>query len=111
MNKVFIVFSSVVALLSTPTVAQDSWTGQDKVDHAVVSAMFGGIAGASMDNKYAAFGVAMLPGIAKELYDMTGRGTPSWKDLAADAAGAAIGVYIGNCWLRKNSLVCHFEFQ
>ena len=111
MKNILVIFLLTLSMLPLPSFAQDSWTGQDKVDHAVVSAMFGGIAGASMDNKYVAFGVAMLPGIAKELYDMTGRGTPSWKDLAADAAGAAIGVYIGNCWLRKNSIVCHYEFQ
>ena len=111
MKNILVIFLLTLSLLPLPSSAQDSWTGQDKVDHAVVSAMIGGVAGASMDNKYAAFGVAMLPGIAKELYDMTGRGTPSWKDLAADAAGAAIGVYIGNCWLRKNSIVCHYEFQ
>lgn len=107
MNKIVVAMFLTLCCAST---FADSWTTQDKKEHAIVSAMFGTMAGTAIEDKYVAFGVAMLPGIAKELYDATGKGTPSWKDLGADAAGALLGVYIGNCWLRKNSITCHYEF-
>ena len=34
---------------------------------------------------------ALTLGIAKEAYDLTGRGDPSWRDLTWDAIGAAVG--------------------
>lgn len=36
--------------------------------------------------------LALSAGVAKELYDATGAGTASWKDLAWDAAGTLVGV-------------------
>lgn len=84
---------------------------QDKVKHAAVSAVFGAIAGASMDSKAAAFGIAMVPGLLKEIHDSRKDGSGfSGRDLAADAIGAALGVYVGNCVIRGRSLTCSFSF-
>lgn len=105
-NKVVTMF---LTLCCSSTFA-DSWTTQDKKEHAIVSAMFGTMAGAAIEDKYVAFGVAMLPGIAKELYDATGKGTPSWKDLGADIVGSYVGVVLGNCLIRNNSIRCFWEF-
>lgn len=40
---------------------------------------------------YMAFGAACVVGIGKELYDMTGRGTPDRYDLLATVVGGAVG--------------------
>jgi uncharacterized protein YfiM (DUF2279 family) len=38
--------------------------------------------------------VALSMGASKELYDLTGRGSPSFKDILADIVGVAIGILI-----------------
>ena len=86
------------ALMTLCTTAHaDDWTGPDKVKHFGVSFALG--AGAQMilpeDKPVAAFAMAMMPGLAKELSDSRKGGSGfSVKDLAADAAGAALGVYV-----------------
>lgn len=106
--------SALIAMgVTVPSGAQaDEWTGADKTRHMAVSAAFGGIARAVTTNKLAAFGLAMAPGIAKEIYDSQhkDRHTASVKDLAADAVGAAIGVYVGGCIATARSLICKMEF-
>jgi len=106
--------SALIAMgVTVPSGAQaEGWTGTDKTQHMAVSAAFGGIARAVTPNKLTAFGLAMAPGIAKELYDgrHEGKHTASVKDLAADAVGAAIGVYVGNCTATPRSFVCSVEF-
>lgn len=74
--------------------AKDEWTGPDKIKHFGVSAAFGCAAGLAIDNPYVAFAAAMVPGVAKELYDGRHGKNPdfSGKDLVADALGAATGV-------------------
>jgi putative lipoprotein len=41
--------------------------------------------------------VALGAGIAKELWDLSGRGDPSWRDLGFDLVGTGIGLLAG--WL------------
>lgn len=87
-----------VALMLTCSAAHaDEWLGRDKAKHAAVSFALG--AGAQMilpeDKPVAAFALALMPGIAKELSDSR-KGGSGWsnKDLVADAVGAAMGVYV-----------------
>lgn len=79
--------------------AADEWFGADKTKHFAVSAVLGAATGMHFENKWTAFGVAMIPGLLKEISD-SGQANNhfSGKDLAADALGAAIGVQFGN-WL------------
>jgi hypothetical protein len=37
-------------------------------------------------------GLALSAGVAKELWDLSGHGDPSWKDLAWDGMGTGVGV-------------------
>jgi putative lipoprotein len=37
-------------------------------------------------------GLALSAGVAKELWDLSGHGDPSWKDLAWDGIGTGVGV-------------------
>jgi len=41
--------------------------------------------------------VALAAGIAKELWDLSGRGDPSWRDLGFDVLGTGVGLLAG--WL------------
>ena len=106
--------SALIALgITVPSGAQaEGWTGADKTQHMAVSAALGGIARAVTPNKLPAVDLAMAPGIAKEQYSSPHRDkhTASVKDLAADAVGAAIGVYVGNCVATARSLICKMEF-
>jgi putative lipoprotein len=92
----------LLALFVTSAQAQDKWNGPDKAMHLGVSFVLGFAAGNQWpDNKPLAFGVAMIPGVLKEVSD---RGTTgfSGKDLVADAVGAALGVYTAH-WLITRS--------
>jgi hypothetical protein len=59
------------------------------------------------DDTWTAFGLALVPGVAKELYDATRDCNRfSWKDMAWNAAGAYVGVRTGN-WLLGPSGVSY----
>lgn len=95
---------AALALLSSGRVARaqeaDPWWGRDKALHFGVSASLaaGGYAVSStvLDERWqrasAGAGFALTLGVGKELYDATGHGSASGKDLAWDAAGTAVGV-------------------
>lgn len=93
MKKILI----AAALMFSTAAHADEWLGRDKAKHAAVSFALG--AGAQMilpeDKPVAAFALAMMPGIAKELSDSR-KGGSGWsnKDIVADAVGAAMGVYV-----------------
>lgn len=85
--------------------AQDRWTGQDKAQHFIASAMLsaGGNAYGQQQNwtphRSNSFGLmfALSLGAAKELYDSRPAGSGwSWKDLSWDLAGAATGFMLWN---------------
>lgn len=85
----------------------DEWFARDKALHfgATATIASGGY-GLTMlltergleDRRAWAFGVglglAMGAGIAKEAWDATGRGDPSWKDLAWDGVGTGAGLLL-----------------
>ena len=94
-------------LLATPAAATaqtrpdpDPWFGRDKALHfgasAVITGGGYGITSAFSDSLALriAFGAGagLLAGVGKELLDMAGLGTPSWKDFTWDVLGVAVGV-------------------
>ncbi|MGC6389882.1 YfiM family lipoprotein [Ewingella sp. S1.OA.A_B6] len=81
-------------------VANDSWTGKDKLEHfagSVILAAAGAAYGEHQgwnDARSRSFGLFFSIGLGagKELYDSRQAGSGwSWKDFAWDAAGAAVG--------------------
>ncbi|HEY3452673.1 MAG TPA: hypothetical protein VGK67_40385 [Myxococcales bacterium] len=78
----------------------DPWLSTDKALHFGVSAGIAGLGygGAALlwDDVGLRLGVgasvAVTAGIAKELFDLAGYGTPSWKDFAWDLLGTAVGL-------------------
>lgn len=91
--KTLLAASACLALFPSAQAADD-WSGADKRAHFAVSAVLGTAAAMHYENKWTAFGVAMIPGLLKELTDNRFSG----KDLAADALGAALGVQLGH-WI------------
>ena len=79
-----------------PVAVADRWLGADKAKHFVVaglveSAAFAAARGAGAERRPAlavALGVAGAVSVGKELADRRGRGSPSFRDLVWDAAGA-----------------------
>lgn len=102
----------VACLLCRTALAMDAWTGPDKALHFSVSAGIaaGGYAGTALltDDEHwrlgMGAGLALVAGAGKELYDLTGRGDPSWKDFTWDAIGTLTGVGLG--WVLD-----HFIFH
>lgn len=93
-----------VSLFCGAAFAQDTWGGKDKAMHFGVSFVVGLAAGSQWpDNKPLAFGVAMIPGLVKELSDSGRGGTGfSGKDMVANAVGAALGVYTGSWMVTRH---------
>jgi uncharacterized protein YfiM (DUF2279 family) len=93
----------VLAMIAAAAPARaDEWLGADKALHfgATFALASGGYAagawlGESPETKWlAGAGLAVAAGVGKELYDLTGRGDASWKDLAWDGFGTAAGLLV-----------------
>ncbi len=90
----------------SPRARADEWLARDKALHFGASAVLAGsgyAAGTAVfdgRDRAASFalggGVALGAGLAKEGLDAAGLGDPSWKDLAWDVIGTAIG--LGVAW-------------
>ena len=78
----------------------DRWLAPDKALHFSVSAVLGAgsYAGATLvleapwQRALLAGGITLSLGVGKELYDATGHGDPSLRDLAWDVIGCVVGV-------------------
>lgn len=102
MKKEIIVWAIIFGLMMLVQ-HRDASAADDKQMHAVVSAMMAGAAVAYLEDKTDnpvgwSIVAAMLPGIAKEVYDAghPKNHTAEAGDLAADLAGAAAGALVGH---------------
>ena len=113
----------VAMLLASKVRAQeaDPWFGHDKALHFAASASLATVAyaGASLvtDDRptriVAAATVALAAGVIKEVWDMTGHGDASWRDLTWDVIGTTTGVLfaygidwaIGRLWAADGNKV------
>lgn len=92
----------VFTLAGVPQRPADGWLGADKAKHFVTAAFVQGLGYGSLRAAGVRHGVALAGATAgtvalsvgKELYDRDGRGTPSGKDLAWDAAGAGLSTVL-----------------
>ncbi|WP_192072712.1 YfiM family lipoprotein [Pantoea agglomerans] len=81
--------------------AEDEWTGRDKAEHFVASAVLAA-AGSEYGQRQhhsdrQSQTVFINAGAGKEWYDSRPKGSGwSWKDFASDAAGAASGIALWN---------------
>ena len=82
--------------------ASDGWFGDDKALHfsgaAVIASGTWLVAAQVTDDAWrcalSAAGASLLAGAAKELFDLAGAGTASWRDVTWDALGTAAGVLV-----------------
>lgn len=103
MKKLLLVVLAYFVVSSFFTLAYaDEWRGDDKNKHFAGSAVMGLVATAAFkDSEHPVlypFTAALAVGLAKEIRDEVspvGSGF-SYKDLAADALGSALGVSVGN---------------
>jgi putative lipoprotein len=80
----------------------DPWFGRDKALHFGASATiavfgYGATAQVTPDRRLrlaVGGGVALSFGIAKELWDLSGNGDASWRDLTWDAVGTVTGLAV-----------------
>lgn len=75
------------------------WVSVDGLLHILVCALIVLVFGAFLP-LWAAFIVAVVVGIVKEVYDLLSRkGTPEWRDLLCDLIGIVLGLLIATLWL------------
>ena len=97
--RLWILLSSL-SLYGCSHFANDAWTGQDKAQHFIASALLSAAGneyaqhqGFSQDRS-AAYGLmfSLSLGVGKEMWDSRPAGSGwSWKDFAWDVAGATTG--------------------
>jgi len=98
-----------------------SWTklamaemAPDKAAHAEASFVYGVVSSTVVGNHFGAFALALAPGLAKEILDSHQPGNRfSWGDLAADAVGAGLGIWVGNTVIQptRNGIAFRYRFR
>lgn len=107
--------AAVVAIVCQPAEAKDKWGDENVKYHFVGEAGLGLFAGLAIDDPYVAFGVAIVPGLYREQWKRN-HGYSSYQPsrIAADFAGAALGVsfghYLKGLRVTPHSIVYQTEF-
>lgn len=114
MNTIKTIAACALLALTSAASAQDRWNGADKPKHVALSAI-SAVAVESMFtdtlNPAQRFGLAMLPGVAKEIADMRRGGSGfSGKDIAADALGVLGGMAFHGLVIRPNYVGVNVKF-
>ena len=101
----YLLLAALVICTSTVHAEEDQWTGSDKAKHFAVSSIIGFGAYAYSKNKLKAFGIALAPGVLKEISDSQKANNHfSGKDLAWDALGAYAGVQTGDWVINSQGI-------
>jgi len=113
----FVLAALYLLALPESSSAQDKWFAKDKAAHFSVGIglSLGGYAGTALmsDSERArvfmGLGAGLGSAAAKELWDRSHSGTPSWRDFAWSAIGTAAGVTVA--WLidRANRPASHYQ--
>lgn len=94
------ILASILTLCGCSHMASDGWSGQDKAQHFITSAMLAAAGNeyarhqGNSNDRSAAIGLmfSISLGASKELWDSRPSGSGwSWKDFAWDVAGASTG--------------------
>jgi uncharacterized protein YfiM (DUF2279 family) len=108
----FIAKKTILAALLTISfgVAAEDWTGPDKQLHFAAGAAIAGAITFATRSPTTGFWVGTAAGLAKELYDSTGRGHTSAKDFAVTALGAYIGSQAAGWVITPRSITYSVSF-
>ena len=90
--------SVAVSAAGAKCIANDAWTGPDKVKHFGAGAAAGAAGTLVFKDARKGLLLGVAVGAAKEVYDTRGHGTCSLQDFAVTALGAAAGAY-GTAWI------------
>jgi uncharacterized protein YfiM (DUF2279 family) len=88
----------VAAGFPTASQAQDSWTSADKISHFAYSAAMSSAAVKSHGHVVGA-AISLASGAVKELIDLSGTGTPSFKDMTWNVVGVVTGAVLPDGFL------------
>ena len=114
MRKITPNFAAALIVLSAVAlapVACQAGPHDDKVKHAIVSAGLGFAAAHVTNDPAKRWALALAPGFAKEVYDSRPGGTGfDWKDMAANAAGAYIGMKVHGLVVTPRSIHYTWSF-
>lgn len=99
---VAVAVTTVLAASRARAEHEDPWLGRDKALHFGACALFAsggyGLAAIASDDARVRLGVGAAAGlgagVAKELWDLSGHGDASWRDLTWDVAGTATGLAV-----------------
>ena len=95
---------ATIFTLSLPSIiGEDKWLSEDKFEHIFISSFL--VTSIYSISHYelqktpkvarqVAIGISLSSGLIKELYDLTGRGNPSVKDITANILGILIGLFL-----------------
>ena len=114
MNAIKLIAACALFAMAAAASAQDRWNGADKPKHfagsAVSAVVVEGLFAQTL-HPVERFGLAMLPGVAKELADMRRGGSGfSAKDLAADALGVICVMAINGLVIRHGYIGINVKF-
>lgn len=114
MKHLLLLISVLFVLSSTNANATSEWHEfgrQDRVWHFSVSFAFGAGAATYYSNTWTACGAALIPGIAKEVYDEFDYGGWDNRDLIADAAGACLGAWMVHSYMKRKHSGRHHSYR
>ena len=114
MKAIKLIAACTLLTLTGAASAQDRWNGADKPKHIAVSAFSAVVVESVFADSLTPLqrvGLAMVPGVAKELFDMRKGGSGfSGKDLAADLAGVFAGVAYHGLVIRPGYVGINVRF-
>lgn len=84
-----------ITMLACSAAQADEWNGEDKNLHALGGGVIALAMTAQTGNAYTGFKYGCGAGVAKELFDATGQGEVSAKDLLITCLGASVGAGSG----------------
>ena len=103
---------ALAALTFATNARADNWTGPDKTLHFLGGAAVASAVTMATDEPKYGFLAGAAVGVAKEIYDTQHRSThtPSFKDFAVTALGAAVGAKGTAIILRRDFIGAQFTF-
>ena len=114
MKAINLIAACALLALTSAASAQDRWTGDDKPKHIAVSAFSAVVVESVFADSLTPLqrvGLAMVPGVAKELLDMRRGGSGfSGKDIAADFVGVLSGVAYHGLIIRPGYVGINVKF-
>ena len=103
-TKLFKNIIAITLVSAALTANADEWTGRDKELHFLGGAAVAAVVTTATRNEWTGFAAGTAVGLAKEIYDSTGRGEVSGKDFVVNALGAFVGAKFTGWVITRDSI-------